>query len=146
MDHLTLLEHAEGQLVEVIHRLDEAEMDVVTNCPPWTVRRLASHALKNQLFWAGSATDQQLMPLDEAMGAVPYDGDLAPIADDVAARVLELWRGDGVMTTEHDTPFGRPAGRCGRRLRDHRRRRPRLGPVGEPRPRDRLPGGDDPRT
>ena len=110
MDHLTLLEHAEGQLVEVIHGLDEAEMDVVTNCPPWTVRRLASHALKNQLFWAGSAADQQLMALDEAMGAVPYDGDLAPIADDVAARVLELWRGDGVMTTEHDTPFGRLPG------------------------------------
>jgi uncharacterized protein (TIGR03086 family) len=110
MDHLTLREHAEGQLVEVIHRLDEAEMDVVTNCPPWTVRRLASHALKNQLVWAGSAADQQLMPLDEAMGAVPYDGDLGPVADDVAARVLELWHGDGVMTTEHDTPFGRLPG------------------------------------
>ena len=67
MDHLTLLEHAESQLVQVIHGLDEAEMDVVTNCPPWTIRRLASHALKNQLVWAGSASDQQLMPLDEAM-------------------------------------------------------------------------------
>ena len=81
-------------------------MDVVTNCPPWTVRRLASHALKNQLFWAGSVTGQQLMPLEESMGAVPYDGDLAPIAAEVAARVLGLWRGDGVMTAQHDTPFG----------------------------------------
>ena len=71
MDHLTLLAHAEDQLVQVIDRLDEAEMDVVTNCPPWTVRRLASHALKNQLFWAGSVTGQQLMALDEAMAAVP---------------------------------------------------------------------------
>ena len=106
MDHLMLLEHAEGQLVQVIHGLDEAEMDVVTNCPPWTVRRLASHALKNQLFWAGSVTGQQLMALEESMGAVPYDGDLAPIAAEVAARVLELWRGDGVMTAQHDTPFG----------------------------------------
>ena len=88
MDHLTLLEYAEGQLVQVIHGIDEAEMDIVTNCPPWTVRRLASHALKNQLFWAGSVTGQQLMTLEEAMGAVPYDGDLAPIAADVAARVL----------------------------------------------------------
>ena len=110
MDHLTLLEHAESQLVQVIHRLDEAEMDVVTNCPPWTVRRLASHALKNQLFWAGSVTGQQLMPLEESMAAVPYDGDLAPIASEVAARVLELWRGDDVMTTQHDTPFGRLPG------------------------------------
>ena len=110
MDHLTLMEHAESQLVQVIHRLDEGEMDVVTNCPPWTVRRLASHALKNQLFWAGTATDQQLMTLEEAMGAVPYVGDLAPVADDVAARVLELWRGDDVMTAQHDTPFGRLPG------------------------------------
>ena len=106
MDHLTLLEHAEGQLVQVIDRLDEAEMDVVTNCPPWTVRRLASHVLKNQLFWAGTVTGQQLMALEESMGAVPYDGDLAPIAAEVAAQVLELWRGDGVMTAQHDTPFG----------------------------------------
>jgi uncharacterized protein (TIGR03086 family) len=106
MDHLILLEHAESQLIQVIHRLGEAEMDVVTNCPPWTVRRLASHVLKNQLFWAGSVTGQQLMTLEESMGAVPYDGDLAPIATEVAARVLELWRGHGVMTAQHDTPFG----------------------------------------
>jgi uncharacterized protein (TIGR03086 family) len=104
MDRLMLLEQAESQLVQVIDLLDEAEMDVVTNCPPWTVRRLASHVLKNQLFWAGSVT--QLMPLEESMGAVPYDGDLAPIAVEVAARVLELWRTDGVMTAQHETPFG----------------------------------------
>jgi uncharacterized protein (TIGR03086 family) len=106
MDHLTLLEQAENQLVEVIRGLDEAEMDVVTNCPPWTVRRLASHALKNQLFWAGSVSGQQLMTLDESMGAVPYDGDLAPTAAEVASRALELWRSPGVMTAQHATPFG----------------------------------------
>jgi uncharacterized protein (TIGR03086 family) len=110
MDHLTLLEQAEDQLVRVIHGIDESELELPTNCPPWTVRRLASHALKNQLFWGGSAGDQQLMPLEEAMTAVPYDGDLAPIASDVAARVLALWRGDEVMTTDHDTPFGRLPG------------------------------------
>jgi uncharacterized protein (TIGR03086 family) len=81
-------------------------MDVATNCPPWTIRRLASHALKNQLFWAGSVTGHDLMALEESMGAVPYDGDLAPIAAKVTAQVLELWRGDGVMTTAHPTPFG----------------------------------------
>ena len=56
MDHLMLLEHAEGRLVEVIHLIDQSEMDLPTNCPPWTVRRLASHVLKNQLFWAGSVS------------------------------------------------------------------------------------------
>src|SRR5690349_696681 len=106
MDHLMLLERAEGQLVQVIAQLDEAEMDVVTNCPPWTVRRLASHVLKNQLFWAGSVTGQHLMDLEESMGAVPYDGDLAPIAAEIATQVLELWHTEGVMTAHHDTPFG----------------------------------------
>jgi uncharacterized protein (TIGR03086 family) len=106
MDHLTLLERSVTQLVQVIDLLDEAEMDLATNCPPWTVRRLASHVLKNQLFWAGSVTGQQLMALDESMGAVPYDGDLAPIAAEVAAQVLGLWRTDGVMAAQHDTPFG----------------------------------------
>ncbi|MGY2875367.1 uncharacterized protein (TIGR03086 family) [Marmoricola sp. URHA0025 HA25] len=106
MDHLMLLEYAEGQLADVIDGLGEAEMEVVTNCPPWTVRRLASHVLKNQLFWAGTVTGQQLMTLEESMGAVPYDGDLGPIADEVIPRALELWRSDGVMTAQHDTPFG----------------------------------------
>jgi uncharacterized protein (TIGR03086 family) len=106
MDRLMLLERAVSRLVQVIDLLDEPEMDILTNCPPWTVRRLASHTLKNQLFWAGSVTGQQLMELEESMGAVPYDGDLAPIAVDVAAQVLKLWRTDGVMTSQHDTPFG----------------------------------------
>jgi len=45
MDHLTLLAYAEDELNGVITQLDETEMDLVTNCPPWTVRRLASHTL-----------------------------------------------------------------------------------------------------
>src|SRR5215204_5215405 len=106
MDRLMLLERAEDQLVQVIDLLDDAEMDVLTNCPPWTVRRLASHVLKNQLFWAGSVTGQQLMAIEESMGAVPYAGDLAPIAAEVAAQALDLWRADGVLTAHHDTPFG----------------------------------------
>jgi uncharacterized protein (TIGR03086 family) len=106
MDRLELLARAEDQLDRAVHGVDAAEMDVLTNCPPWTVRRLASHALKNQLFWAGSVTGQQLMALDESMAAVPYDGDLAPIADEVTTRALELWRSDGVLTADHDTPFG----------------------------------------
>jgi uncharacterized protein (TIGR03086 family) len=46
------------------------------------------------------------MPQDEAMAAVPYEGDLAPIAAEVAAQVVELWHTDGVMTALHVTPFG----------------------------------------
>ncbi|HET7659673.1 MAG TPA: maleylpyruvate isomerase N-terminal domain-containing protein [Oryzihumus sp.] len=106
MDHLTLLAYAEDELNRVIAGLDETEMDVVTNCPPWTVRRLASHALKNQLFWAGSVTGQNLMALDESMAAVPYGGDLAPVAAEVTALALRLWHSDGVMAANHDTPFG----------------------------------------
>jgi uncharacterized protein (TIGR03086 family) len=106
MDHLILLEHAEHQLSEVVRGLDDAELEADTNCPPWTVRRLASHALKNQLFWAGTVTGRPLMTLEESMGAVPYAGDLAPIADEVERQALGLWRSDGVMTEQHDTPFG----------------------------------------
>ena len=106
MDDLTLLARAGDELERVIAGLDDAEMDVVTNCPPWTVRRLASHVLKNQLFWAGLVTGQDLMRQDEAMAAVPYDGDLGPIAAEVAAQVVELWRAEGVLTAQHQTPFG----------------------------------------
>ncbi len=106
MDDLTLLTQAEHELSRVIGELVDSEMDVVSNCPPWTVRRLASHAIKNQLFWAGLVTGRDLMPQDEAMAAVPYEGDLAPIAAESTAQVADLWRTDGVMTANHVTPFG----------------------------------------
>jgi uncharacterized protein (TIGR03086 family) len=106
MDHLTLLVYAEDELNAVIAGIVDAEMDVVSNCPPWTIRRLASHVLKNQLFLAGSVTGQQLMELDESMGTVPYDGDLAPISAEVTALAVQLWRSGGVMTAQHETPFG----------------------------------------
>lgn len=106
MDELTLLTAAEHELSQVIAGLGADETDVVSNCPPWTVRRLASHALKNQLFWAGLVAGERLMAQEEAMAAVPYDGDLAPIADEVTTRAVQLWHTDGVMDTLHDTPFG----------------------------------------
>jgi uncharacterized protein (TIGR03086 family) len=106
MDRLILLEHAERHLRQAVEGLDDAELDVVSNCPLWTVRRLASHALKNQLFWAGTVSGQPLMALEESMGAVPYAGDLAPIAADIESRAMELWRRPGVMEAQHDTPFG----------------------------------------
>ena len=106
MDDLTLLTGAEHELNRVIAGLDAGEMDVATNCPPWTVRRLASHALKNQLFWAGLVTGQDLMAQDEAMAAVPYEGELAPIAAEVTEQVARLWSADGVLAAHHETPFG----------------------------------------
>jgi len=106
MDELTLLTAAEHELSQVIAGLGVAEAEVVSNCPPWPVRRLASHALKNQLFWAGLVAGQELMAQKEAMAAVPYDGDLAPIADDVTTQVVQLWHTDGVMDALHETPFG----------------------------------------
>ena len=106
LDDLMLLTQAENELGRVVSAVAGDEMDVVSNCPPWTVRRLASHALKNQLFWAGLVTGHDLMPQDEAMAAVPYDGDLAPIAAEVTEQAVRLWHTEGVMTTSHDTPFG----------------------------------------
>ena len=106
MDDLMLLTQAENELSRVVSGVTGDEMEVASNCPPWTVRRLASHALKNQLFWAGLVTGHDLMPQDEALSAVPYDGDLAPIAADVTERVVRLWHTEGVMTASHDTPFG----------------------------------------
>jgi uncharacterized protein (TIGR03086 family) len=110
MDDLTLLTGAVHDLEHVIAGLDDDEMDTLTNCPPWTVRRLASHVLKNQLFWAGLVAGQDLMAQDEAMAAVPYEGDLTPIAAEVGAQVLGLWHGDGVMEAQHVTPFGEVPG------------------------------------
>jgi uncharacterized protein (TIGR03086 family) len=106
MDDLTLLTQAVRELQRVIAGVDGAELEQETNCPPWTVRRLASHVLKNQLFWAGCVTGQDLMPQAEAMAAVPYDGYLTPIAATVAEQVIELWHTDGVLEAHHVTPFG----------------------------------------
>src|SRR4051812_41469131 len=81
-------------------------METVSNCAPWTVRRLASHALNNQLLWAGMVTGHELVSPEVAMGAVAYDGDLAGYADDVAGRALALWDTDGVLDAIHVTPLG----------------------------------------
>src|SRR3954465_10290470 len=106
MDDLTLLADTEPELNRVIAARDQSERDAVSNCAPWTVRRLASHALKNQLFWAGLVTGQDLMAQDEAMAAVPYEGELAPIAAEVTSRAAQLWHTDGVLAAHHSTPFG----------------------------------------
>ncbi|MEP6659225.1 MAG: TIGR03086 family metal-binding protein [Acidimicrobiales bacterium] len=106
MDQLETLEFAVNELRRVVTALDETEMDTVTNCEPWTVRRLASHALNNQLLWAGMVTGQHTVSAEDTMGAVPYDRPLTPIADDAADRALAMWRTEGVLAGMHKTPFG----------------------------------------
>jgi uncharacterized protein (TIGR03086 family) len=106
MDELATLEYALEELRRTVVGLDDSHMETVTNCEPWTVRRLASHALNNQLLWAGLVTGQQLVTVENTMGAVPMEGDLAPIADDIAARAIAMWQTAGVLETIHATPFG----------------------------------------
>src|SRR5258708_10905023 len=106
MDQLATLDYALDELRAVVATLDDAEMDTGTNCEPWTVRRLASHALNNQLLWAGLVTGQELVSTEDTMGAVAIEGDLAPVADEVVGRTSALWRSDGVLEAMHATPFG----------------------------------------
>ena len=106
MDQLATYEYAMEELRRTVATLDESHMETVTNCEPWTVRRLASHALNNQLLWAGVATGQQLASAEDTMGAVPLQGDLATIADDVAARAVAMWGTAGVLQEIHASPFG----------------------------------------
>src|SRR4051812_25409463 len=110
MDVLHALDYGWGELRGVVTGLDEADMDAATNCDPWTVRRLASHALNNQLFWAGVVTGEQIVAFEDAMGAVPIEGDLAPVAGDVTARAAAMWRTEGILDAVHSTPLGEVPG------------------------------------
>ena len=106
MDQLGTLEYALDELRAVVATLHDSQMDTVTNCEPWTVRRLASHALNNQLLWAGIVTGQELVSSGDTMGAVPIMGDLSSVADEVVEKSRALWRSDGVLEAMHATPFG----------------------------------------
>lgn len=106
MDQKTVLGVSLDELQRVVASLAESEMDVITNCPPWTARQLASHALNNQLLWGGVVTGQQLVTVEETMNAVPHDGDLTSFATDIVRRSREIWDGDGVLAATHPTPFG----------------------------------------
>jgi uncharacterized protein (TIGR03086 family) len=103
---MATLEYALNALREQVVALPDAQLDVVSNCEPWTVRQLASHALNNQLLWGGLVTGQALVSVDDTMGAVPYEGDLAPFADEVSDASLAMWRTGGVLEAIHATPFG----------------------------------------
>ena len=106
MDQLATLAFALNELRRVVAAIDDTQMDIVTNCEPWTVRQLASHALNNQLLWAGIVTGRHTVSVEDTIGAVPYEGPLTPIVDDAADRALAMWRTEGVLGGMHATPFG----------------------------------------
>src|SRR4051812_42042955 len=110
MDALHGIDYGLDELRKVVATVDETDMDGATNCDPWTVRRLASHALNNQLFWAGLVSGQQIVSFEDAMGAVPIDGDLAVVAADVMARAATMWRTEGILEMIHTTPLGEVPG------------------------------------
>ena len=143
MDQLATYEYAMEELRRTVATLDDSHMETMTNCEPWTVRRLASHALNNQLLWAGVVTGQQLVSADDTMGAVPLEGDLAPIADDVAARAMAMWGTEGLLEATHASPFGELPGSVIDQFRDHRCARPRLGPLVKRRTSNRVRAGGD---
>jgi len=106
MDSLTTLEYGLEELRRVVATLDDSNMDSASNCEPWTVRQLASHAMNNQLLWAGLVAGQPTVSFEDTMSAVPTEGDLAPVAADVAARAMAMWRTGGVLESIHATPLG----------------------------------------
>jgi uncharacterized protein (TIGR03086 family) len=106
VDQIATLEFAVNELRKQVDTLRDGQMDVVSNCAPWTVRQLASHALNNQLLWGGLVTGEETVSVEETMGAVPHDGDLAQFADEATDRSLAMWRTDGVLEQHHVTPFG----------------------------------------
>ncbi len=110
MDQIATLEFAIGELHREVAALEDSEMEVVSNCAPWTVRRLASHALNNQLLWAGLVAGVEMVTVEDTMGAVAYCGDLGMYNDEVAERSLAMWSTPGVLDALHDTPFGKLPG------------------------------------
>ena len=106
MDHLHALDYSLDQLHDVIESSAGADLETASNCEPWTVRRLASHALNNQLFWAGLVTGEQLADFASTMGAAPIAGDLAPVAANVRVLAAARWRAEGVFEALHETPLG----------------------------------------
>jgi uncharacterized protein (TIGR03086 family) len=106
MSDVSVLDYSLDELRRAVAAIDSSEMEIVSNCEPWTVRQLASHALNNQLFWGGVVTGQQPVSFEDTMAAVPYDSDLAQYADEVVDRARAMWATDGVLDAMHVTPLG----------------------------------------
>ncbi len=106
MDDLTLLTGAEHELNRVIATLEGGELDVVSNCPPWTVRRWPAMLSRTSSSGPGSSPARTSWRRTRRWPLVPYEGELAPIAAEVTDRVARLWHTEGVLAAHHDTPFG----------------------------------------
>ncbi|MFT7600106.1 MAG: hypothetical protein ACI8TP_003046 [Acidimicrobiales bacterium] len=106
MDQLGTLKFALDEFRGVVAMLDDSQMDTTTACAPWTVRQLASHAVNSQLLWVGILSGQDIVSMEDTMGAVPYEGDLVPITDDAVVRALATWGAAGVLEGVQSTPFG----------------------------------------
>jgi hypothetical protein len=91
MDQMATLEFAIGELHREVAALEDSQLDIVTNCEPWMVSRLASHALNNQLLWAG-LVPQSIPTLTALVDATCTDDvrtlglikDVAPIGPDAS--------------------------------------------------------------
>jgi uncharacterized protein (TIGR03086 family) len=106
MSQLETLEYSLHELRDAVEALDDSQMGTISNCAPWTVRELASHAMNNQLLWAGMVTGEELVSPEVTMGAVAYEGDLARFAADVVEQAMARWRTEGVLSRTHVTPLG----------------------------------------
>ena len=106
MDPVQTLGFSINELTAAVASIADSEFEAKSNCGSWTVRQLVSHALNNQLLWAGVVSGCDIVSVDVAMGGVPIDGDLVPVAADVAKRSVALWGASEVLTAMHMTPFG----------------------------------------
>ncbi len=106
MDQLETLRYSVGELQTAVGAIDDSMMDGATTCAPWTVRQLASHALNNQLLWAGVVTEQETVSVEATLSGEPVEGDLRPFAASVAEQALQLWETPAALADAHMTPFG----------------------------------------
>jgi hypothetical protein len=86
---------------------------VVSPLVVWLVLVPAEAALtggRTAVLRAGLVAGEQLVSFEDAMAAVPIDGDLAPVADEVATQAAALWRTDGILDAMHVTPLGEVPG------------------------------------
>jgi hypothetical protein len=136
-DDLTPLTDAEYELNRVISAIDDLEMDILTNCARGRSAGLASYALKNQPFWVGRVTGQEISGAEESMAAC-LRRRTAPIADEVPRASVGTSAHRRVMTARHATPFGDKPWLWSS-TSPHRRHCPRrMGPV-QPGPGDEFP-------
>ena len=105
MTQVETLRYALDELSAVVAALDASEMDTVTNCAAWTVRQLASHAVNNQLLWAGIVTGKATVS-SRTRGCGAHEGDLGPSSRKGLRRALAMWSTEGVLEGTHATPLG----------------------------------------